>query len=70
MSLNTNDERIKLSVKSSNYNIATKFASTENDVSLLFVANNCKLYNWNNYTTGAEIGAKLIDIDTNNEHHF
>ena len=28
MSLNTNDERIKLSVKSSNYNIATKFAST------------------------------------------
>ena len=69
MSSRINDERIKLSLKSSNYAIATSIASTENDVAIYMLANNCNLYNWNNSNSGAFFGAELIDIGTSNEHH-
>ena len=69
MSSKLNDERIKLSLKSSNYAIATSIASTENDVAIYMLANNCNLYNWNNSNSGAFFGAELIDIGTSNEHH-
>ena len=64
-----NDERIKLSLKSSNYAIATSMASTEKDIEIYLLANNCNLYNWNNSNSGAIYGAELININTNNEHH-
>ena len=69
MSSKINDERIKLSLKSSNYAIATSIASTENDVAIYMLANNSNLYNWNNSNAGAIYGAELIDIGTSNEHH-
>ena len=64
-----NDERIKLSVKSSNFAIASKFSTTENDIQMYLVANNCNLYNWNNQDSGAIFGAELVNVDTDNEHH-
>ena len=60
----TNDERIKLSVKSSNFTIASKLSTTESDIQLHMVANNCNLYNWNNPNTGTIIGAELIQKNT------
>ena len=69
MSYYNNDDRIKLSVKSSNYEIVSKFASTEKDVQLLLLANNSNLYNWNNINTGGIFGAELVNIGLSNEHH-
>ena len=69
MSSKLNDERIKLSLKSSNYAIATSIASTENDVAIYMLANNSNLYNWNSSNSGAFYGAELINIGTDNEHH-
>ena len=69
MSSTHSDDRIKLSVKSSNYNIVSSFASTEDDTKLFFLANNCNVYNWNNSNSGAFFGAQLINIDQNNTHH-
>ena len=51
MSIFNNDERIKLAVKSSNYEVAGKFATTLDDIQLLLTANNCNDYNWNNNRT-------------------
>ena len=64
-----NDERIKLSVKSSNYHIASSFASTDDSIGLFLLANNSNLYNWNNPNTGTIIGAQLIHKNTDYEHH-
>jgi hypothetical protein len=64
-----NDDRIKLSVKSSNYHIASSFSTTEDSIELFLLANNSNLYNWNNPNTGTIIGAELIEKNTQYEHH-
>ena len=64
-----NDDRIKLSVKSSNYHIASSFSTTEDSIELFLLANNSNLYNWNNPNTGTIIGAELIQKNTEFEHH-
>ena len=69
MSSLINDERIKLSVKSSNFDIVSTFASTEDDTKIFLLANNCNLYNWNNLNTGAIFGAKVTNINSSNENH-
>ena len=63
------DDRIKLSVKSSNYHISSSFSTTEDSIELFLLANNSNLYNWNNPNTGAIIGAELIKKNTEFEHH-
>ena len=61
MSIFNNDERIKLAVKSSNYEVAGKFATTLDDIQLLLTANNCNDYNWNNNSKSAIFGASLYN---------
>ena len=64
-----NDDRIKLSVKSSNYHIVSSFSTTEDSIEPFLLANNSNLYNWNNPNTGTIIGAELIEKNTQYEHH-
>ena len=64
-----NDDRIKLSVKSSNYHVASSFSTTEDKIELFLLANNSNLYNWNNLNTGTIIGAELVQKNTDYEHH-
>ena len=57
-------DKVKLSVKSSNYESIAKFSSTLDDAHLLVVANNCNDYSFNDYANAGIFGAhtnRLVD---------
>ena len=57
-------DKVKLSVKSSNYESIAKFSSTLEDAHLLVVANNCNDYSFNDYANAGIFGAhtdRLVD---------